>query len=51
MKNLGSIWKEQLYTENIEEDKFDFDEEILEDIILQAKELVTEKLIEALEIT
>lgn len=51
VKNLGSIWKEQFYTENMEEDKFHFDEAILEDIILQAKELVTEKLVEALEIT
>lgn len=51
VKNLGSIWKEQLYSENIEEDKFHFDDEILEDIILQAKELVTQKLAEALEIT
>ena len=51
VKNWGSIWKQQVYTENIEEDKFDFDEEILQDIILQAKELVTQKLAEALEIT
>jgi exonuclease SbcD len=51
VKNWGSIWKQQIHTENIEEDKFDFDEEILQDIILQAKELVTEKLAEALEIT
>ena len=51
VKNLGSIWKEQIYTENIEEDKFHFDEEILKDIVLQAKELVTQKLAEALEIT
>jgi exonuclease SbcD len=51
VKNWGSIWKQQIYTENIEEDKFDFDEEILQDIILQAKELVTQKLAEVLEIT
>ena len=51
VKNWGAIWKEQVYTENIEEDKFHFDEEIFEDIILQAKELVTQKLVEALEIT
>ncbi len=50
LKSLGSIWKEQVYTENIEEDKFHFDEETLEDIIAQAKELLTEKLAEALEI-
>jgi len=50
VKNFGSIWKEQIYTENIEEDKFDFNEEIIEDIILQAKELLIEKLAEVLEI-
>ena len=50
VKNWGSIWKKQIYTENIDEDKFDFDEEIIEDIILQARELVIEKLAEALEI-
>jgi exonuclease SbcD len=50
IKNLGTIWKKQIHTENIEEDKFDFDEETIEDIILQAKELVVEKLAEALEI-
>lgn len=50
-KNLGVIWKQQIYTESIEEDKFDFDEEILGDIILQARELIIEKLAEALEIT
>jgi len=49
-KNWGSIWKHQICTENIDEDKFDFDEEITEDIILQARELVIEKLAEALEI-
>lgn len=47
--NLGAIWKQQVYTESIEEDKFDFNEEILNDIILQAKELIIEKLAEALE--
>jgi exonuclease SbcD len=51
VKNWGAIWKEQIYTENIEEDKFDFDDEILNDIIMQARELVIEKLAEALEIT
>lgn len=50
VKNWGSIWKKQIYTENIDEDKFDFDEEIIEDIIMQARELVIEKLAEALEI-
>jgi len=50
VKNWGSIWKKQIYTENIEGDKFDFDEEVIADIILQAKELLTEKLAEALEI-
>ena len=50
VKNWGSIWKKQTCTENIDEDKFDFDEEITEDIILQARELVIEKLVEALEI-
>ena len=51
VKNWGSIWKEQLYTENIDEDKFDFDEETIADIIAQAKELLIEKLSEVLEIT
>jgi hypothetical protein len=50
VKNWGLIWKEQIYTENKDEDKFDFDEEIIEDIILQAKELVIEKLAQALEL-
>jgi len=50
VKNWGSIWKKQIYSENIDEDKFDFDEEIIADIILQARELVIEKLAEALEI-
>ncbi|MBZ9624823.1 DNA repair exonuclease [Clostridium sp. FP2] len=50
VKNWGSIWKKQIFTENIDEDKFDFDEEIIEDIILQARELVIEKLAEALEL-
>jgi len=50
VKNWGSIWKKQIYTENIDGDKFDFDEEDIEDIILQAKELLIEKLAEALEI-
>lgn len=49
-KNWGSIWKKQIYTENIDEDKFDFDEEIMQDIISQARELLIEKLAEALEI-
>ncbi|MBU3189467.1 DNA repair exonuclease [Clostridium bowmanii] len=49
-KNWGSIWKQQIYTENIDEDKFDYDEEITEDIILQARQIVIEKLVEALEI-
>ncbi|MGV8979791.1 metallophosphoesterase family protein [Clostridium sp.] len=49
-KNWGVIWKQQIYTENIDEDKFDFDEEITEDIMLQARQLVIEKLVEALEI-
>lgn len=50
VKNWGSIWKKQIYTENIEVDKFDFDEETILDIISQAKELLIEKLAEALEI-
>ncbi|MBU3146308.1 DNA repair exonuclease [Clostridium sp. CF012] len=50
VKNWGSIWKKQIYTENMNEDKFDIDEEIIEDIISQARELVIEKLVEALEI-
>ena len=50
VKNWGSIWKKQIYSENIEEDKFDFDEEVIQDIILQARELLIEKLAEALEI-
>lgn len=50
VKNWGSIWKEQIFTENIEVDKFDFDEETISDIISQAKELLIEKLIEVLEI-
>ena len=50
VKNWGSIWKKQIYSENIDEDKFDFDEEITLDIILQAKELLIEKLAEVLEI-
>jgi exonuclease SbcD len=50
LKNWGSIWKKQIYTENMDEDKFDFDEGTIEDIILQARELVIEKLVEALEI-
>ncbi|MGH4118678.1 metallophosphoesterase family protein [Clostridium sp.] len=51
LKNWGLIWKKQICTENIEEDKFDFSEEIIQDIILQAKELVIEELVSALEIT
>ena len=51
VKNWGSIWKEQIYTENIDEDKFDFDEETIDDIISQARELLIEKLSEVLEIT
>lgn len=51
VKNWGAIWKKQIHTENIEEDKFDFNEEIIEDIILQAKELATYELVSALEIT
>jgi exonuclease SbcD len=51
LKNWGSIWKKQIYTENIEEDKFDFNEDVIQDIILQAKELVIEELVKALEIT
>lgn len=50
VKNWGAIWKQQIYTENIDEDKFDFDDELIEDIILQARQLVIEKLAEALEI-
>ncbi|MGH4121757.1 MAG: metallophosphoesterase family protein [Clostridium sp.] len=50
VKNWGSIWKKQICTEDIDEDKFDFDEEIIEDIIVQARELVIEKLAEALEL-
>jgi exonuclease SbcD len=50
IKNWGSIWKKQIYTENLDEDKFNFDDEIIQDIILQAKELVIEKLAEALDI-
>jgi len=50
LKNWGSIWKKQIYTENIDEDKFDFNEEITLDIILQARELLIEKLAEVLEI-
>jgi DNA repair protein SbcD/Mre11 len=50
VKNWGLIWKKQIFTENIDEDKFDFDEEIIEDIIMQARELIIEKLAEALEI-
>lgn len=49
LKNWGSIWKKQIYTENMEEDKFDFNEEIIQDIITQAKELVIEELVSALE--
>ena len=51
VKNWGGIWKKQVYTENIDEDKFDFDDGVIEDIISQAKELLIEKLVEALEIT
>lgn len=50
VKNWGSIWKKQIHTENMEQDKFNFDDEIIDDIILQAKEVVIEKLAEALEI-
>ncbi|MBU3110328.1 metallophosphoesterase family protein [Clostridium lacusfryxellense] len=51
VKNWGSIWKEQLYTENIDDDKFDFDEETIADIISQARELLIEKLSDVLDIT
>lgn len=51
VKNWGAIWKKQIYTENIDEDKFDIGEEVFQDIVLQAKELLIEKLAEALEIT
>jgi len=51
VKNWGSIWKKQIYTENVDEDKFDFNDEIIKDIILQARELLIEKLAEVLEIT
>ncbi|MBU3181533.1 metallophosphoesterase family protein [Clostridium psychrophilum] len=50
VKNWGSIWKKQINTESIDEDKFDYDEDVIADIILQARELVIEKLAEALEI-
>ncbi|MBU3153422.1 DNA repair exonuclease [Clostridium estertheticum] len=50
VKNWGSIWKKQIFTENIEADKFDFDEEKILDIISQARELLIEKLTEVLEI-
>ncbi|MBU3183831.1 metallophosphoesterase family protein [Clostridium estertheticum] len=50
VKNWGSIWKKQIFTENIEADKFDFDEETISDIISQARELLIEKLTEVLEI-
>ena len=50
VKNWGAIWKKQIYSENMDEDKFDFDKEIIEDIIMQAKQLVIEKLAQALEI-
>jgi len=50
VKNWGSIWNKQIYTENLEDDKFDFDEETISDIISQARELLVEKLVEALEI-
>ena len=43
VKNWGSIWKKQIYTENIEEDKFDFDEETIYDIILQAKRIAYQR--------
>jgi len=36
---------------NVDEDKFDFNDEIIKDIILQARELLIEKLAEVLEIT
>ncbi|MBU3159824.1 DNA repair exonuclease [Clostridium frigoris] len=51
VKNWGVIWKKQIFTENIEADKFDFDEEMISDIISQARELLIEKLVEVLEIT
>lgn len=51
LKNWGSIWKKQIYTENTEEDKFDFNEDTIQDIILQAKGLVIEELVKVLEIT
>ena len=51
VKNWGAIWKKQIHTENVEEEKFDINEETIEDIILQAKELVIEELVSALEIT
>ena len=44
VKNLGSIWKKQIFTENREDDKFDFDEDTISDIIAQARELLIEKL-------
>lgn len=50
VKNWGSIWNKQVYTEDLEDDKFDFDEETISDIISQARELLVEKLVEALEI-
>ncbi|MCB2360356.1 metallophosphoesterase family protein [Clostridium estertheticum] len=50
VKNWGLIWKKQIFTENIEADKFDFDEETILDIISQASELLIEKLTEVLEI-
>ncbi|MCB2292400.1 DNA repair exonuclease [Clostridium algoriphilum] len=50
VKNWGSIWKKQLCTEDIDEEKFDYDEKVIADIILQARELVIEKLAEVLDI-
>ena len=50
VKNWGSIWKKQIFTENMETDKLDFDEGTISDIISQARELLIEKLAEALEI-
>ncbi|MBX4258812.1 DNA repair exonuclease [Clostridium estertheticum] len=50
VKNWGLIWKKQIFTENVEADKFDVDEETILDIISQARELLIEKLTEVLEI-
>lgn len=49
LENMGQIWEKRLDHEDINEERFQLDQEILEAVLMQAKQMVVERILEGRE--